>query len=91
MICRAAESAGDALKADVKKDYSAQFLWLARQLRLAGLSMAVAKENSCSLMAGYHGSIHLAYAQNDPSLIECEVKRLKKWLREVRVLLERAS
>jgi TetR/AcrR family transcriptional regulator, transcriptional repressor for nem operon len=81
----------DALKTDVAKVYSVQFHWLAHQLRLAGLSMAVAKENSRSLMAGYHGSILLAYAQNDPSLIEGEVKRLKKWLREIRVLLERGS
>jgi hypothetical protein len=51
----------------------------------------VAKENSRSLMAGYHGSIPLAYAQNDPSLIEGEVKRLKKWLREIRVMLEQRS
>ena len=75
----------DALKAGVAKIYSVQFQWLAHQLRLAGLSMAVAKENSRSLMAVYHGSILLAYAQND------EVKSLKKWLREIRVLLERAS
>jgi len=69
----------NALKAEVSKVYSVQFQWLAQQLRLTGMTMAVAKEYSCSLMAGYHGSIHLAYAQNDPSLIECEVKRLKKW------------
>ena len=30
-----------------------------------------------SMMAGCHGSITLAYAQNDPSFIESEVKRLK--------------
>ena len=30
-----------------------------------------------SMMAGYHGSITLAYAQNDPSFLEGEVKRLK--------------
>ncbi|WP_145963742.1 hypothetical protein [Bradyrhizobium algeriense] len=59
-----------------------QYQWLAHQFRLAGLSMAVAKENSCALMAGYHGSITLAYAQNDPSFVQGEVKRLKKWLRE---------
>ena len=53
--------------------------------------MAVAMENSCALMAGYHGSILLAHAQNDPTFIEGEVKRLEKWLREIRVLLERAS
>jgi AcrR family transcriptional regulator len=81
----------EALKADVAEVYSVQFRWLTQQLRLAGMSMAVAKENSCALMAGYHGSIVLAYAQNDPSFIEGEVKRLKKWLREIRVLLERAS
>jgi hypothetical protein len=71
--------------------YSVQFRWLTQQLRLAGVSMGVAKENACALMAGYHGSILLAYAQNDPSFIEGEVERLKKWLREIRVLLERAS
>jgi hypothetical protein len=81
----------EALKADVVKMYSVQFRWLTQQLRLAGVSMGVAKENACALMAGYHGSILLAYAQNDPSFIEGEVERLKKWLREIRVLLERAS
>ena len=30
-----------------------------------------------SMMAGCHGSITLAYAQNDPSFVEGEVKRLK--------------
>lgn len=30
-----------------------------------------------SMMAGCHGSITLPYAQNDPSFIEGEVKRLK--------------
>jgi len=44
-----------------------------------------------SMMAGCHGSITLAYAQNDPAFVEGEVKRLKQWLREIRVLLERAS
>lgn len=81
----------EALKADVAKIYSVQFRRLTQQLRLAGMSMGVAKENSCALMAGYHGSILLAYAQNDSSFIEGEVKRLKKCLREIRVLLERAS
>ena len=53
----------DALKTDVAKVYSLQFQWLAHQLRLAGLSMADAKENSRALMARYHGSKLLAYAQ----------------------------
>ena len=81
----------EALKAAVAKIYSVQFRWLTEQLRRAGMSMGVAKENACALMAGYHGSILLAYAQNDPFFIEGEVKRLKKWLREIRVLLERTS
>ena len=59
----------DALKTDVAKVYSMQFQWLVHQFRLASLSMAVAKENSCALMAGYHGSITLAYPRQGESAL----------------------
>lgn len=75
----------DALKSDVTRIYEVQFRWLAAQFQLAGIPRISSEENSRCLMAGYHGSILLAYTQNDPSLINGEVERLKSWLHQIRV------
>lgn len=75
----------DALKSDTTRMYEVQFRWLAAQFELAGMSLVSSREHSRSLMASYHGSLLLAYAQNDPSLINGEVERLKHWLRRIRV------
>jgi len=75
---------GDALKSEVARIYAVQFQWLAAQFQLAGFSPADAEEHSRSLMTRYHGSILLAYAQNEDGMIDREVTSLKTWLREIR-------
>ena len=73
----------DELKDEVARIYGVQFQWLATQFERAGFAPGKARELSRCLMTGYHGSILLAYAQADASLIDDEVDRLKIWLRTV--------
>ncbi len=75
---------GGRLKSDAARIYAVQFQWLEVQFRLAGLPPERSMEQSRFLMAGYHGSILLSYAQDDPSLIEGEVNLLRSWLFQIR-------
>ena len=75
---------GDPLKFEVSRVYRVQTGWLAAQFQMAGFAPGPSEEHSNFLMASYHGSILLAYAQEDPSLIDGEVERLKSWLRQIR-------
>ena len=72
----------DVLKDEVARIYATQFQWLQKEFCRGGASQNDAKNLSRTLMASYHGSILLAFAQSDSSLIDDEVKRLTKWLRD---------
>ena len=74
----------DALKDEVARIYTTQFLWLQKEFCRGGASKNDAKNLSRTLMASYHGAILLAFAQSDASLIDDEVKRLTKWLGDCR-------
>ena len=82
-LTRDLKQENDGLKGEASRIYAVQFAWLAEQFRLAGVPCADCEEHSRYLMAAYHGSILLAFAQSDPSLINGEVKRLKNWIREI--------
>ena len=72
----------DALKGQVARIYATQFDWLGKEFRRGGASRKDAASLSRTLMAAYHGSILLAFAQSDASLIDDEVERLTKWLHD---------
>ncbi len=75
---------GEGLKSEAARIYDVQFQWLAMQFARAGIPGAESEKRSRLLMSRYHGSILLAYVQNDPSIIEDEVEALKIWLKEIR-------
>jgi hypothetical protein len=71
----------NALKDEVARIYETQIDWLAKEFRRGGASQKDAASLSRTLMAAHHGSILLAFAQSDASIIDDEVERLTKWLR----------
>lgn len=68
---------GGRLNADAARIYAVQFQWLEAKFKLAGLPPKHSKNQTRFMMAGYHGSILLSYAQNDPSLIDGGVRLLR--------------
>ena len=83
-LTRDLKQESDGLKKEVARIYETQFAWLLKQFRSANISLRKAGEYSRVLMAGYHGSIHLAFARSDPTLIDDEVEHLTRWLRGLR-------
>jgi TetR/AcrR family transcriptional regulator, transcriptional repressor for nem operon len=71
---------GAAMKGQVSRIYAVQYQWLEAQFRQSGFMPEQAQSHSRFLMAGLQGSILLAYAQSNDSLIAEEVERLTSWL-----------
>jgi TetR/AcrR family transcriptional regulator, transcriptional repressor for nem operon len=70
----------DVMKEQVSRIHAVQYQWLEAQFRQSGFTPEQAQSHSRFLMAGMHGSILLAYAQSNESLIAEEVERLTSWL-----------
>jgi TetR/AcrR family transcriptional regulator, transcriptional repressor for nem operon len=75
---------GDALGAEAPRLYAVQDAWVRAQFAGLGFAPEAAADHARFLMATYHGTILLAYAQNDESLIAGSVATLHDWLRRLR-------
>ena len=71
------------LQAQLPRIYAVQYDWIIAQFTELGFPSKEAKEHGRFLMAGFHGAILLAYAQNDDTLILSEVASLTTWLHQV--------
>jgi AcrR family transcriptional regulator len=80
-LARDLRQTSDTLQVESGRVYALQFDWLKAQFEAAGYAGAQAQAYTRFLMAGHHGAILLAHAQNDPRLIDDEVAALKAWLR----------
>ncbi len=74
---------GDALQVEVPRIYALQYAWLTAQFRSLDFPALEAEAHGRFLMAGFHGAILLAYAQNDDTLILSQVRALQAWLRRL--------
>ena len=78
-----------ALQEEVPRIYAVQYDWVRLQFNALGYSLKDSETHARFLMAGFHGAILLAYAQNDDTLILSEVACLKTWLSNIRTASSR--
>ncbi len=81
----------DSKKIETRRIYALQFSWLIRQFEITGMENENAKMQANFLMAGHHGSILLAYAQNDPVIIDTQIEYLKAWLKGIQNQIMRSD
>ena len=73
-----------SLAVEAPRVYEVQADWILSQFALAGLSEPESVAHTRIFMARYHGAIHLAYVQHDPTGLTDETTDLKMWLKELR-------
>lgn len=74
---------GGSLASEAARIYAVQISWLEDQFAAGGFGHDDARVHTRFLMAGYHGAILLAHAQDDRTLIEAETDSLKRWVRSL--------
>lgn len=72
------------LRAEVPRVYAIQEEWLRAQLAGLGYAPEAAREHARALMVSYHGTVLLAYAQDDAALIADGADSIRTWLRQLR-------
>ena len=73
----------NGLQSELPRIYAVQYDWIIAQFTELGFPSKEAKAHGRFLMAGFHGAILLAYAQNDETLILSGVASLTTWLRRL--------
>ena len=73
-----------SLAVEAPRVYEVQADWILSQFALTGLSEPETAAHTRTFMARYHGAIHLAYAQRDPTRFTEETTDLKAWLKALR-------
>lgn len=74
----------DTLRAELPRVYALQDAWIRAQFTDLGFTPEATAEHARFLMTTYHGTILLAYAQDDEGLIAGGVATLHAWLHRLR-------